>query len=251
MSDITFAKPRHEYHSYRDFWTMVKLCGYPVCWMDEMDIHSDRTYIFTGPDATHEFKGAMARIIYWLLEWYMDYKQRTGVAETWVSNKTYAEIIGAKYVPMGGHPELGTLSKGAGEYDIAHMSYDGIHRRGLMINKIKALGPYTIAPNAWFSERDYNLRNSMIMLHIHQDKKCPAIAPLRAVLAAAYGLPLIAENGWSTDPYTDYVYAGAYKDLPGLVQRTLDATNLKERGRAFHDYVCNDLRFDKMVEGAL
>jgi len=251
MTSPIFGRPRHEYHSYRDFWELVELSGFDWVYIDEMDIQSDNVYIFTGPDVNNEFRGATARIIYWLLEWYGDYWQRDGVKETWVSNATFAERIGAKFVPMGGHPDLGTTERGTDQFDLAHMSYDGIHRRGLLLNKIRDYAGVSIAPNGWFDERDFSLRNSRVMLHIHQSEDYPAIAPLRAVLAAAYALPLIAESGWSTAPYTEHVFSSDYAGLLRLVMTTLDMTNLTERGLAFHDYVCNVLRFKTMVEAAL
>jgi hypothetical protein len=249
MTDLTFARPRHEYDSYRDFWTLVKLSGYPSCFIDEMETGDpDRVYIFTGPDATNEFKGAQARIIYWLLEWYGDYYQREGVAETWVSNETYAEQLGARFVPMGGHPGLGTLERGFAEWDIAHMSYHGIHRRNKYLNIFKEQFGISIAPNGWFQERDYILRHVSAMVHIHQNGDYPGIAPLRAVLSAAYGLPLIAEEGWSSAPYTDYIHTADLESMGRVILNVLSMDDIHGYGQRWHDRVCNELRFKKVVE---
>jgi hypothetical protein len=255
MTKPIFARPRHWYDSYTDFWTLVNLCGYEWCYLDDMDTKNpDALYIFTGPEAKHEFKGAKARIIYWLLEWYGDYEQREGIAETWTSNRTYAEMVGAKFVPMGGHPDLGNPKRGDGRFHIAHMSYAGIHRRSLLLGKIKEAAnrwgewDFAIAPNAWGEDRDFNLHNSRMMIHIHQNEAYPAIAPLRAVLAAAYALPLVAENGWSADPYQDHCYVYAYKDMPEAIMSMLQSKNLDAQGQALHQHVCHDLRFDKVVE---
>ncbi len=248
---ITFAKPRHEYHSYRDFWTLVELSGFPVVYIDEMDIHdSEMTYIFTGPEAKHEFKDATARIIYWLLEWYGDYEQREGVTETWVSNRTFADMIGAKFVVCGAHAGLGTLDKLPLAFDVTHMSYDGIHRRNRILESMRKQG-IAISPNGWGDERDRILRSSLMMLHIHQDDKYPAIAPLRVCLAAAYGLPFIAENGWSIEPLDGVIMYGDYDKLPMIVQNAKRNGQIIAMGKELHRRLCDQYKFGDVVRGAV
>lgn len=248
---ITFGKPRHEYHSYRDFWTLVELSGFPVVYIDEMDIHdSEMTYIFTGPEAKHEFKGATARIIYWLLEWYGDYEQREGVAETWVSNRTFSDMIGAKFVVCGSHSGLGSLDKLPLAYEVAHMSYDGIHRRNLILGMMRDSG-VVIAPNGWGDKRHNILRSSLMMLHIHQSDEYPAIAPLRVSLAAAYGLPFISENGWSIEPLDNAIMHGAYKMLPTIVQNAKRNGQIFAMGKELHRRLCDQYKFGDVVRGAV
>jgi hypothetical protein len=248
---ITFAQPRHEYHSYRDFWTLVGLSGFPVIYIDEIDIHdTTTTYIFTGPEAKHEFKGATARIIYWLLEWYTDYEQREGIAETWVSNRTFADMIGAKFVVCGSDVGLGTLDKMPLAFDITHMSYDGIHRRNRLLGLMREQG-VAISPNGWGDERDKILRSSLMMVHIHQNEDAPAIAPLRVSLAAAYGLPFIAENGWSIEPLGGVILHGAYEALPTIVQNARRNAQIFSKGKELHHRLCVEYRFGDIVRGAV
>lgn len=38
MTDITFARTRHVYDSYTDFWRLVELSGFPTIYVDEIDI---------------------------------------------------------------------------------------------------------------------------------------------------------------------------------------------------------------------
>lgn len=246
MTNIIFARPRHEYQSYTDLWTMVQLCNYPIVWQDEIDRDSDNTYIVVGPDANLTFPDTKARIIYWLLEWYGDYVQKEGVNETWVSNATFAENIGARFVPMGSHAGLGALDKNVIDYDVVHMSYDGIYRRRLLLDVLKNRG-LRIAPNGWGRRRDMILRSSKLMLHIHQHQDYPAIAPLRISLAAAYGLPFVTESGWSTEPYKR-IFIGDYGNLEWAVDRILKEENLHSVGLELHDQLCDELRFDKVVE---
>jgi hypothetical protein len=251
MGMITFAKPRHEYHSYRDFWALVELSGFPVVYIDEMDIHdSEMTYIFTGPEAKHEFKGATARIIYWLLEWYADYEQRDGVAETWVSNRTFADRIGARFVVCGSHAGLGTLDKLPLAYEVTHMSYDGIHRRNRLLSIMRDMG-IVISPNGWDEERDRILRSSLMMLHIHQNGESPAIAPLRASLAAAYGLPFIAENGWSIEPFEGAILHGNYENLPTIINNAKRNAQVIQLGKELHRLLCDQYKFGDVVRGGV
>lgn len=248
---MIFAKPRHEYASYTDFWAMVDLCGYPTIYQDEIDSQSDNCYIFTGADAHVEFEPGKARIIYWLLEWYTDYQQKRGVTETWCSNRTFADMVGGRFVPMGSHAGLGTLEKSVQLYDLAHLSYDGINRRRWLLDRIREQG-YSIAPNGWGKERERLLKASGALAHIHQSEDAPAIAPLRASIAAAYGLPLIAENGWSIEPYGNYCYPVGYDAiLTALRLVRKNPHEASEVGRGLHDLLCDTLRFDRVIEAHL
>lgn len=225
---------------------MVDYCGFKTIYIDELDPQdTSHTYIVTGPEVRLEWPGARAKIIFWLLEWYGDYYQRDGVAETWVSNQEFADIIQARFVPMGSHPMLGTTKPLKKKYDLIHLSYDGIHRRSMVLNKLRDKG-ITIAPNGWGEERDKNMRSSKAMLHIHQHADYPAIAPLRASLAAAYGLPLIAEGGWNTWPYDPACMVVDYDDIPEKVPKFL-GKDLSHWGEALHLWLCDELRFDKVV----
>ncbi len=243
---MIFCQPRQNYHSYTDFWRLIELSGYELIYIDEIDITKDECYIVTTPDINHSWKTGKAKIIFWLLEWYDDYYTHPGVTETWCSNQTFAEQIDVRYVPMGSHAGLG--EKRAGDtYDIAHMSYDAIHRRSLILNKLRENG-VTIAPNGWGSERHVTLLNTRAMLHIHQSNRYPAIAPLRASLAAAYALPFISENGWSVEPYNDTIITHEYDSLHEVIPAILSSADLGYYGQALHDKLCDKYRFDKVVE---
>src|SRR4051812_7712427 len=102
MVEPIFAHPRWDYQSYADYKKLIDLSGFKSCYMDEMDLESDNTYIFSTPD-THWMGGwpdAKCRIIYYCFEWYLDcdYSSIPNV-ETWTTDKSWAERIGAKYVP--------------------------------------------------------------------------------------------------------------------------------------------------------
>jgi len=244
---IVFARPRHEYESYADFWTLVQVSGYPLIFIDEIDpLRADCVYIYSTPDASHEWAGAKAKIIYWLIEWYGDYVQKPGIAETWVSNATFAQRLGARFVPLGSHEMLGSMQQLESIYDVAHMSYADIYRRRLLLDQLIAAGG-KVAPNGWGQARDSILRSSKVMLHIHQFAEYPALAPLRAAIAAAYGLPLITENGWSTAPYTEAIYA-PYDELALVIPKVIHYGDLSYYRQWIHQLMCHEYRFDKIVE---
>jgi hypothetical protein len=254
MSETYFCRPRHDYQSYTDLWELVKLSGYRLIFIDQIKPESDNTYIIATPDVNQEFvNNPKARIIYWLLEWYGDYYQREGIAETWVSNLTFAGTLKDKgnirFVPMGSHAGLGA-QRGGEYFDVAHMSYDGIHRRSLIFGQMVERG-IKIAPNGWGQERDFRLRNTRMMAHIHQDHNYPAIAPLRASLAAAYHLPLLCESGWDITPYEGVIMQAEYPSLVDAAQRALKKSTLQQWGDKLFQRLCRDLRFDIVVEGAL
>ena len=112
------------------------------------------------------------------------------------------------YVPVGSHADLGT--PGCYEekcYDLIHLSCYSNHRSWMFhrpdLPKSDLCG-LSVAPNGWGQERHERLMRSRFMLCIHQDE-FPFIEPLRYAIAAAYGLPIIAEASLSTAPY-DRVY---------------------------------------------
>jgi hypothetical protein len=250
VSKVYFCRPRHDYQSYTDLWELARLSGYPLIFIDEIKPQSDNTYIIASPDVNQEFRhNPKARIIFWLLEWYGDYYQREGIAETWASNRTFADMHKARFIPMGSHAGLG--AKRTGEtWDLAHMSYDGIHRRGIILGKLREMG-VKIADNAWSAQRDFRLRNTRMMLHIHQNQEYPAIAPLRISLAAAYAMPTLCESGWDIEPYDGVIMQAQYNTIPDAVKRALKRSTLQEWGDRLHQRLCHDLRFDKVIEAAL
>ena len=47
MTEIIFCKTRHLYDSYHDFWALVSLSNFKICYVDEIDISQDAIYIVT------------------------------------------------------------------------------------------------------------------------------------------------------------------------------------------------------------
>src|SRR5690606_2822228 len=112
MPSIIFARTCTPYDSYQDFWRLVELSGFPTCFVDEIDVDSNNVYIFSpnNGETTNGWPEGRARIIHYQLEWETHTNDSgplpPGVSEKWTMDKWHAERIGARYVPIGSHPDL-------------------------------------------------------------------------------------------------------------------------------------------------
>lgn len=271
MPDPIFCRTRHNYGSYVDFWRLVELSGFPCIYVDQIDPHSNNTYIVTPLSGEwHDgWQDPRATIILWDLEWRLeglpvDYMGTNapginvpGVERIWASDRWYAEAIGAEYVLLGSHPGLAegyTENSNGKTFDAAVMAYLGPYRRNNMVNRLRDAG-VTIAPNGWAQERHDILRASRSMVHIHQWDNIQTIAPLRWALTAAYELPLISETvidggvfGYGHMLLTDY--ANMERFVPMWVRRN-EAHILADYGRALHQLLCVERTFRRCVEAGL
>lgn len=259
MTNPIFARTRHDYGSYADFWTLVELSGYRTCYVDEIDAADpDATYIFTpaNGETTAGWHKPKARIIHWLLEWTGDLTGNPpGVSETWVSNRTYADLLNAKFVPMGSHP--GLMFERADvprekRYDLVHLFYM-IPRRSAVIGALLKQS-LQIAPSGWGRERHDSLLHSRMMLNVHQHAEYPALAPLRIALAAAYKLPIVTEGGWSVEPVERAVLVYPYDELARVIPCLVDPAYeepLRRKGEQLYQIMCVENSFGKFVQAAL
>ena len=249
MTDIVFARPRHEYDSYRDLWRLVELSGFPLIYADEIDAADvTKTFIYSGPDAALSWPGAKAQIIYYMIEWYTDYEQREGVADTWHPDAMFASRIGARYIPLGSHPDLAQpFSYCPKEYDIIHLQYI-VPRRNDVLYRLHFHHAVKIAPGGWGDERHEQLLKSRAMLHVHQHEDIPALAPLRAALAAAYHMPVFSEQHWEVPHLpAGVILSGSHQELPGLIKAKLGRDGLNDHGEWLHRVLCDEYRFDKVI----
>lgn len=258
MSDIIFVKPRHDYGSYRDWWTLAQLAGYPIVYEDEIDIHNPaHCYILTWFGAQSPFaEDANARLICWNLEW-ADVPILPNV-EYWSADKWYADAHGWKYVPVGSdarlkdgfYPPVDDAQK---LYDIALMMYRDVSRRASLIHRLRDCG-VTIAPDAWGELRHASLQQSRCQVHIHQRDEAHAVSPLRFAVAAAYCLPIITEKLNSAGAYHGVVIQASYDGLPDAVTDWLQPArrgHLLRFGEALYERLCIDLSFKKVVESSV
>lgn len=252
------------YDGYWDWKHLAELSGYPTIWLNEIDPESDNTYILSplNGDWTHGWQDPKARLILHDLEWRLSEGGHAwdkselvvppGVAEVWASDKWYADITGAKYVPLGSHPGLVQNEAPASEqYDATFQAYIW-GRRNHMEDLLKTAG-VSIAPSKWNPDRDALLKSTTAMLHVHQWDAIHTIAPLRFAIAAAYGLPLISEQVQQRSIFDGVALFTTYDAMPDyvktLVKRYPD--KLREHGAALHELLCVEHSFRKNVEAAL
>lgn len=279
MSDVIFCKTRWQdqgYGPYQDYFRLVELSGYPICYVDEIDPQSDHTYIITplNGEWMAGWQQPRARIIHYELEWRTDWRAEAdeppGVAACWTMDAHYARQIGAKYVPIGSYPDLAgywdvntldgtkervwrqpqwTLPK---QYDVALLAYLGPARRQKMVQRLIQRG-LEIAPNGWGANRHQWLQESRAMLHVHQHEHIQGVACLRWAIAAAYRLPVITEALWDGGIFHDRVHmlVANYDALANYASIWIKTNMLAGIGEALYDLLCTERTFRRQVEAAL
>jgi len=224
---IVFVKTRYHYDSYTDFWSLVELSGFPTCFVDEVRLNSDHTYVVTP--ANGEWRPHIrnerirvpegerrAKLVWWNLERGWNPGEASPSSDglgdmlqwcdrVWISDRAWASSLKKLHgserirnVPLGSHPDLGAPGM-LKHYDLIHLSYI-THRRSLVYDRIAQRRK--LAENCWGEERHQKLLRSRALLGIHQDDK-PVIEPLRFSLAAAYGLPILTETVLDPWPYEE------------------------------------------------
>lgn len=252
MSDIIFVQTRHWYGSMKDYFKLAELAGFSVIYDDEMDLDNpSHCYIITWFTAQSDrFAGAKARVICWNLEWAND-PILPGV-EYWSPDASYAALNNWKYVPVGGDKRLRMSDENADTgamFDVALMMYrDPNRRRQAIVGLHEAM--LTIAPNAWDEQRDYYMRQSRCMVHIHQLDHVSAVSPLRFALAAAYTMPIITEELADPGIFASVVIESSYESLADCVREWLLPSRqlaLKFYGARLRTLLCIDYTFKDSV----
>jgi len=226
--DIIFVKTRWVYDSYIDYWKLVELSGFPICYTDEVDMSRDVVYIvspYNGEWRPHidsqrqdrEFKATSYMIN---LErpggsgstgkYILDNQEHISLGyltNIFVADKKLSEMTGFPYMMIGGHPEfgeIGTIDEKA--YDLMALCCYSLPRAWMfqtpeMMRPI--LGGMSVATNAHPDSemRHTLLRATRAMLNIHQDG-LPFCEPLRMIIAVSYGLPIFSEE--CENPYNAY-----------------------------------------------
>lgn len=251
---VTFARTRHTYGSYTDFWSLVELAGYTTCYVDEID-PSDATRCYVVTPLNGEWQQGWtepkAQIIHWDLEWRLEggYPLVPGVSAVWASDEWYAGKVGAKYVLLGSHWGLRDRAEAeSGRYDVVMLAYM-TWRRQRAVDQLEARG-MRLAPNGWGLDRHVALIGSRTMLHVHQNDGVPTIAPQRFALAAAYGMPLVSEAVNAPGIFKDAVRWADYSEL-GQAVADIDTDESWRLGRALYELLCEQHSFRKCVEASL
>jgi hypothetical protein len=271
MKEIIFAKTRYFYQSYTDFWSLVELSGFHTCFVDEIDFYNqNNVYIFAPmngewrPLIDNKFplgfdnRSPRATLVMWNLErpgedsignFAVGNQALIGryLDRVIVSDRELARLSRLDYVTLGGHEGLGNPGKFEYKrFDLIHLSCYSNHRSFLFDapdRPKRLLNGFTIAQNGWHAERDIALMSARYMLNIHQDSH-PFIEPLRFVLAAMYGLPIISEGCIDAYPYNDYIFP--YPEMK-LYINSYDY-ELYEIGLRLRKSILNEFPFRKCVE---
>lgn len=268
---IVFARTRHNYESYHDFWQLVHLAGFQTCYVDEVDLSARVTFITTmvGQEweqmcTRQERNRRYAHLILWNLErpagWAKtvggynekchDYLSHRRFDEVWISDRRLAQETELRFVVLGSHPLLGQPSPMEDRrLAFCHLS-NPTNRR---VSVYKHFPPSEIGPNCWPPERDRMLRACKFALNVHQDDH-PYQEPLRFALFAAYGLPILTETIYDSYPWSDEFMI--YDKYPNLVARMLDLLkNRYERwyyiGMAARQRMVEEFEFGKVVRRAV
>lgn len=264
MSQFIFVRPRTVYDAYGDLYRLIELSGYPLIYLDEMEVESDNFYMLTLLNGEINEKGwdsPRATIGIWDYEWRLkesdyawpesDLTIPPGVSRVWTSDKWYAEKIGAQYVPLGSHMGLAGLATTEETFDVAPLSYR-TGRRNAAFGAMQDRG-LTIAPNAWGDERDAILKTSAAVVHVHQHERVPTVAPLRYAIAAAWHKPLISERVYDTGIFNDCVLYADFSALPEYTELMVRRYPQLLRAKAdkLHDRLCVRNTFRSFIDKAL
>lgn len=277
MTEIIFAKTEYLYQSYVDFWKLVELSGFETCFVKDIDLERDATYITTPingeirPHVKHRrsiLKSAQqAKIIWWTLErpdsGDYEFDKIKGnecvtratneileyVDHIWVSDRWFASLDPRMtYVPLGSDSALSAGPPNPDKiYDVCALSYNN-YRRDQVYGPMRQ--QLRMAPSsAWGGDRDRILRSSRCMVYVHQTPM-PIGAPLRMALAAAYHLPVVSERLGDPYPHRDG-YDVLMADHGELLQTTMTALKstegLRGIGENLHRKLCIEHPFKQCV----
>ena len=152
---FTFVKCRYWYDSFLDFWRMVEVNDFPWCYVDQIDVGTETTYLI--PTINGEFRPHIdnhrnerknCSLVWWNLERqdHADLGDLDNYLDAvWVSCHTYYEILKPNgktlFVPMGSDARIGTNADDLPKrYDFIHLSYL-THRRSCVIDHLPLSQP--------------------------------------------------------------------------------------------------------------
>lgn len=279
MTSVTpiFARTRHVYDSYQDFWRLVELSGFETCYVDEIDLQAPRTYITTpmngdfwgwakADPATYNHR--KARIIWWNLERPDDHPPGhtlsvTAIADAaepwvdaiWVSDRFYATLDPRfKHVVLGSHRGLAEAPEAPLQFDWTHQSY--AYGRRMDVYHMLRAARLKEGPNGWGVPRSETLRASRCIINVHQHEPPALIAePLRFAVAAAHSMLLISEHcadPWPLVPGTDFIMRDVNKIAPLVLQHYKEFPQKDwALGSNLFTRLCIEWSFRRGVEEAL
>lgn len=216
MTTVVFARTRHIYASYTDYWRLIAAAGYPTCYIDEIDLTKPAVFVVSpwNGETRPALRNARARagaarrgkLVWWNLE--LDAPPgddpdslwaecSAEFDEVWVPARSLAIRPKTRHVVLGGHADFGVPCK-AKVHDVCTLAYLW-GRRAFIVNELRSHG-VSVAPEAFGRHaQDQHVATSRVMLNMLQHATVPVMAPLRAAVAASYNLPLVTE--FVTDPW--------------------------------------------------
>jgi hypothetical protein len=262
---IIFARTRYEYPSYQDFWRFVEISGFKTCFVDEIDVEQEHTYIFTpmnGEVRPHLQNQATrtrrAKIIWWNLERPHDETLPSSletleplVDAIWVSDRYFATLNPRfTFVRLAGHQHYG-MRTATRLVDVCHLSYLW-GRRLEVIDRLRARG-VTIAPEAWgVKQQNAVVASSHLMLSMHQYAAHPIIEPIRFAIAASYGIPIVSERFLDTEARDLVIMERSIETIAEPIMEWLKFPDrLAEAGDKLHRKLCLETDFGWEVRKAV
>jgi hypothetical protein len=252
-SDPIFVLPAKDYPSYSAVKRLIELSGYKTIPITKLDVFGRQPYIILTPDQLPNLDGVRARVIAWQLEYAGDYTHNYDgfKGEVWASDKAWADAHGAKYVLLGSHPDLvqGKRAKRA-KFDVTMLAYM-TPRRQVIKDKLADLRWPEDYPGHDTERRDEVLRQSRLMLHVHQHENAPYIAPQRIALAASARMMVLCESVFDPGALNCIKYADD-KDIPAVARDWLnEGAALRATAEDIHQRLCIDNPFRRCIEEAL
>jgi len=281
MGKVIFARTRHVYDSYADFWSLVRLSEFPTVYVDEIDFQSNNLYItapMNGDYRAHlanHYHDRRCKLAQWLLErptpehgeslpmsithyWNAnkELEAMRYVDFTIVSDPLLSKLTGFLYVPMGSHIGLGAPGRRK-EYDFIGLMAP-YHRRSWLFDgdKVKpVLNGMRLAPNAnpitETALRHQLLQQSRFGLNVHNDEH-PFCEPLRFALFAAYSLPVVTESIPDGTIYHDAVCQADYHNLQNAMGVAYKRYALwRQWGEQMHHVMTGEKSFRRCLERRL
>lgn len=259
-SDPVFVFPDTDYPSYTDVKRLVELSGFEAITISQARErgYPQQTSIILSPEQPR-VEPISDRAIWWSLEYGGEYEPDLSnwQGEVWASDPAWAAAHNAKFVVMGSHPRLMDaivpLVVNTKKYDYLTLAYKTARRQRVDMQLADLSTPKEAYPG-YGLERDEQLVNAKLMLHVHQHDTVAAIAPQRIALAAAYKLPVISEQVADPGAYGRYVQFVPYANLNAQVRSHLAMLDMgygQEQGERLHQWLCVENTFRSFVEDAL
>lgn len=263
MQSVVFARTRHHYDPYTDFFRLVNLAGFNETYIDTINWQAPITVIASPHNGEYVNIPHVkrARLIWWNLERCREVDSMSTayvppyVNEVWASDKAMADRYGFRYVFLGGHRAFGDFHVTNKRYDYVTLMAN-FGRRMALFNALKGLSNGDVPlGGTWNTDRHERLQQSSIMISCHQDELLWS-EPLRFMIAACYGIPLLSETCKDAGYYrpNEHYVQCDMADLPNMAKLLLHPVNELTRRRLAANawrLVCSERTFKDSVQEAL